>query len=138
MGGLGCSGGPGAGAAWWYGAGQRGVGFGSPGTSEGAAGIGGLGGLARDVEFRDFCISVIRESEIAVLWGVERSLGFVAVQSRSGTITIPAEARRALRLDAPGAQVEVILRDNDLVLIPHLAVPLRNVRDGDEQVSGAG
>jgi hypothetical protein len=30
------------------------------------------------------------------------------------------------------------LRDNDLVLIPHLAVPLRKVRDGDEQISGAG
>jgi AbrB family looped-hinge helix DNA binding protein len=60
--------------------------------------------------------------------GMERSLGFVAVQSRGGAITIPAEARRALRLDAPGAQVEVILRDNDLLLIPHLAVPLERVR----------
>ncbi|HEX6524746.1 MAG TPA: AbrB/MazE/SpoVT family DNA-binding domain-containing protein [Streptosporangiaceae bacterium] len=69
---------------------------------------------------------------------MERSLGFVAVQSRSGTITIPAEARRALRLDAPGAQVEVILRDNDLVLVPHIAVPFRQVRDGGEPVSGAG
>ncbi len=69
---------------------------------------------------------------------VERSLGFVAVQSRSGTITIPAEARRALRLDDPGAQVEVILRDNDLVLIPHVAVPLRQVRDEGEPASGAG
>ena len=29
--------------------------------------------------------------------GMERSLGFVAVQPRNGTITIPAEARRALR-----------------------------------------
>jgi|SRR5579875_1616278 len=61
---------------------------------------------------------------------MERSLGFVAVQSRGGIITIPAEARRMLRLDAPGAQVEVILRDNDLVLIPHVAVPLRDMRDG--------
>jgi hypothetical protein len=55
---------------------------------------------------------------------MERSLGFVAVQARGGAITIPAEARRALRLDAPGAQVEVILRDHDLLLIPHVAVPL--------------
>jgi antitoxin MazE len=61
---------------------------------------------------------------------VDRTLGFVAVQSRGGTITIPAEARRALRLDAPGAQVEVILRDNDLLLIPHVAVPLEQIRDG--------
>jgi bifunctional DNA-binding transcriptional regulator/antitoxin component of YhaV-PrlF toxin-antitoxin module len=59
---------------------------------------------------------------------MERSLGFVAVQARGGAITIPAEARRALRLDAPGAQVEVILRDHDLLLIPHLAVPLKQAR----------
>ncbi len=38
-----------------------------------------------------------------ILISMERSLGFVAVQSRGGTITIPAEARRMLRLDAPGA-----------------------------------
>lgn len=59
---------------------------------------------------------------------MQKSLGFVAVQSRGGTITIPAEARRALRLDAPGAQVEVILRDNDLILVPHLAVSLEQMR----------
>jgi AbrB family looped-hinge helix DNA binding protein len=59
---------------------------------------------------------------------VERSLGFVAVQPRNGTITIPAEARRALRLDLPGTQVEVILRDHDLVLVPHVAVRLDQVR----------
>jgi antitoxin MazE len=62
---------------------------------------------------------------------MEKSLGFVAVQSRGGIITIPAEARRALRLDEPGAQLEVILRDNDLLLIPHLAVPLGQLRDAD-------
>jgi bifunctional DNA-binding transcriptional regulator/antitoxin component of YhaV-PrlF toxin-antitoxin module len=55
---------------------------------------------------------------------MEKSLGFVAVQPRSGTITIPVEARRMLHLDSPGAQVEVILRDHDLILIPHMAVPL--------------
>jgi len=60
---------------------------------------------------------------------MERSLGFVAVQPRNGTITIPAEARRALRLDLPGAQVEVILRDRDLVLVPHVAVRLDRVSD---------
>lgn len=60
---------------------------------------------------------------------MERSLGFVAVQPRNGTITIPVEARRALRLDRPGAQVEVILRDHDLVLLPHLAIPLDQVHD---------
>jgi AbrB family looped-hinge helix DNA binding protein len=71
--------------------------------------------------------------------GVERSLGFVAVQPRNGTITIPAEARRALRLDLPGAQVEVILRDHDLVLRPHIAVPLERVRaDGTAPGSSSG
>ena len=70
---------------------------------------------------------------------VERSLGFVAVQPRNGTITIPAEARRALRLDLPGAQVEVILRDHDLVLLPHVAVPLERVRDnGTAPAPGGG
>jgi len=70
---------------------------------------------------------------------MERSLGFVAVQPRNGTITIPAEARRALRLDLPGAQVEVILRDHDLVLLPHVAVPLERVRDnGTAPVPGGG
>lgn len=68
---------------------------------------------------------------------MERSLGFVAVQPRNGTITIPAEARRALRLDLPGAQVEVILRDRDLVLVPHVAVRLDRVRD-DGTAPGPG
>jgi bifunctional DNA-binding transcriptional regulator/antitoxin component of YhaV-PrlF toxin-antitoxin module len=54
--------------------------------------------------------------KIYVSWGGGTKPGFVAVQPRNGTITIPAEARRALRLDLPGAQVEVILRDQDLVL----------------------
>jgi hypothetical protein len=55
-----------------------------------------------------------------------------------GTITIPAEARRALRLDLPGAQVEVVLRDHDLVLVPHVAVPLDQVRgDGTAPAPGS-
>jgi AbrB family looped-hinge helix DNA binding protein len=62
---------------------------------------------------------------------VERSLGFVGIQPRNGTVTIPAEARRALRLDSPGAQVEVILRDNDIVLIPHMAISLQRAREHD-------
>jgi AbrB family looped-hinge helix DNA binding protein len=54
---------------------------------------------------------------------MEKRLGFVAVQPRNGTVTIPAEARRTLGLDHPGAQVEVIIRDGEIVLIPHMAVP---------------
>ncbi len=54
---------------------------------------------------------------------MERHLGFVSVQHRNGTVTIPAQARRALGLDRPGAQVEVVLRDGELVLVPYVAVP---------------
>jgi bifunctional DNA-binding transcriptional regulator/antitoxin component of YhaV-PrlF toxin-antitoxin module len=49
---------------------------------------------------------------------------------KEGTITIPVEARRALRLDSAGAQVEVILRDHDLILVPHIAVSLERLRAG--------
>jgi AbrB family looped-hinge helix DNA binding protein len=38
-------------------------------------------------------------------------------------VTIPAQARRELGLDQPGAQVEVVLRDGELVLVPYVAVP---------------
>ncbi|MGQ0773320.1 MAG: AbrB/MazE/SpoVT family DNA-binding domain-containing protein [Pseudonocardiales bacterium] len=38
-------------------------------------------------------------------------------------MTIPVQARRALGLDRPGAQVEVVLRDGELVLVPYVAVP---------------
>lgn len=78
------------------------------------------------IVFRYFSIAVIKYS-----WLMEKSLGFVAVQSRGGIVTIPAEARRALRLDEPGAQLEVILRDNDLLLVPYLAVPLEQARHRD-------
>lgn len=54
---------------------------------------------------------------------MDQHLGFVSVQQRNGTVTIPAQARRALGLDRPGAQVEVVLRDGELVLIPYVAVP---------------
>jgi antitoxin MazE len=56
-------------------------------------------------------------------WQMERHLGFVSVQQRNGTVTIPVQARRALGLDQPGAQVEVVLRDGELVLVPYVAVP---------------
>jgi hypothetical protein len=43
-----------------------------------------------------------------------------------------------LRLDLPGAQVDVILRDHDLVLRPHVAVPLERVRgDGTAPATGS-
>lgn len=47
---------------------------------------------------------------------------FVTVQSR-GVVTIPPELRRRFGLDRPGAQLEVIERDDEIVLRPHLPVP---------------
>ena len=47
---------------------------------------------------------------------------FVTVQSR-GLIAIPTAIRRHFGLDQPGAQVEVIERDGEIILRPHVAVP---------------
>lgn len=47
---------------------------------------------------------------------------FVTVQSR-GLIAIPTSIRRHFGLDRPGAQVEVIEREGEIVLRPHVAVP---------------
>ena len=40
-----------------------------------------------------------------------------------GLIAIPSAIRRHFGLDQPGAQVEVIERDGEIVLRPHVAVP---------------
>jgi AbrB family looped-hinge helix DNA binding protein len=49
--------------------------------------------------------------------------GYLGVQ-RLGVIALPAEVRRRLHLDEPGAQVEVIEReDGVLELRPALPVP---------------
>jgi antitoxin MazE len=47
---------------------------------------------------------------------------YVSVQSR-GLIALPATIRRHLGLDKPGAQVEVIEREGEVVLRPHVPVP---------------
>lgn len=54
---------------------------------------------------------------------MDKHVGFAAVQPKNGTITIPAQLRRRFGLDQPGAQVEIIDRDGEIVLIPHVAVP---------------
>ena len=71
---------------------------------------------------------------------------FVTVQSR-GTVALPADLRRRHRLDQPGAQVEVIERDDGVIeLRPHVAVPAEDAwfwterwqareREVDEQVA---
>ena len=47
---------------------------------------------------------------------------FVTVQGR-GLIAIPAAVRKRFGLDEPGAQVEVIERETEIILRPHVAVP---------------
>jgi AbrB family looped-hinge helix DNA binding protein len=46
---------------------------------------------------------------------------FVNMQGR-GTIVIPAELRKKFRLDEPGAQVEVIVEGDHLILRPMLPI----------------
>jgi len=41
----------------------------------------------------------------------------IAVRPRDGILAIPAEARRAFRLDLLVVRVEVILRDHELMLL---------------------
>ena len=49
---------------------------------------------------------------------------FVSVQSR-GQIALPPDVRRRHHLDEPGAQVEVVERDDGVIeLHPHVAVPV--------------
>jgi len=53
---------------------------------------------------------------------MSKSRTFVTVQGR-GLIAIPTSIRRHFGLDRPGAQVEVIEREGEIVLRPHVAVP---------------
>lgn len=49
--------------------------------------------------------------------------GYVAVQAR-GVVALPAEVRRRLHLDEPGAQVEITERDDGVLeLRPSLPIP---------------
>lgn len=54
---------------------------------------------------------------------MESHVGFAAVQPRNGTVTIPAAVRRKFGLDKPGAQVEIVVHDDTIVLVPHAAIP---------------
>ena len=56
-----------------------------------------------------------------------------------GIQRVRAGSTAGTRGDLPGAQVEVILRDPNLVLRPHVAVPLERVRDnGTAPAPGSG
>jgi AbrB family looped-hinge helix DNA binding protein len=54
---------------------------------------------------------------------MDTHVAFVAIQPKNGTVTIPAHVRRKFGLDKPGAQVEIVVREGEIALIPHLAVP---------------
>ncbi len=54
---------------------------------------------------------------------MDTHIAFVAVQPKNGTITIPAQLRRRFGLDKPGAQVEIVVRNGEIVLVPHIAIP---------------
>jgi bifunctional DNA-binding transcriptional regulator/antitoxin component of YhaV-PrlF toxin-antitoxin module len=61
---------------------------------------------------------------IAVM--VERARShFVALSASRGSITLPAELRHRHRLDQPGAQVEIVERDDGVIelhpVLPHRA-----------------
>jgi len=48
---------------------------------------------------------------------------FVSIQAR-GNLVLPSEIRKRHHLDEPGAQVEVIERDDGVIeLRPHVAIP---------------
>ena len=50
---------------------------------------------------------------------------FVAVSGARGSLTLPADVRRRFHLDEPGAQVEVVTRDDDGVIELHPVLPHR-------------
>lgn len=54
---------------------------------------------------------------------MDTHIGFAAVQPKNGTVTIPAQLRRRFGLDKAGAQVEIVVRDGEIVLVPHVAIP---------------
>ncbi len=54
---------------------------------------------------------------------MDSHIGFAAVQPKNGTVTIPAQLRRRFGLDKPGAQVEIVVRDGEIILVPHVAIP---------------
>jgi len=50
---------------------------------------------------------------------------FVAISGARGSLTLPAEVRRRFGLDEPGAQVEVVIREDDGVIELHPVLPHR-------------
>jgi AbrB family looped-hinge helix DNA binding protein len=47
---------------------------------------------------------------------------FGAIQKR-GTIALPADVRAQLGLDEPGSQLELTVRNGEIILRPYVAIP---------------
>src|SRR5882762_1350819 len=65
-------------------------------------------------------------------------VALAAVRPSTGSVTIPAKLRRRFGLDKPGAQVEIVVRGDEIVLIPRPAAPAEWSRSGSGQVGGGG
>lgn len=65
---------------------------------------------------------------------MDEHVGFAQVQPKNGTVTIPAQLRRRFGLDQPGAQVEFVVRGDEIVLVPHTAVPVRTKKRIDKDI----
>ena len=50
---------------------------------------------------------------------------FVPISGARGSLTLPADVRRRFGLDEPGAQVEVVTREDDGVIELHPVLPHR-------------
>lgn len=57
---------------------------------------------------------------------------FLSIQAR-GTVSLPVALRRKYKLDEPGAQVEVIDADGDIILRPKIALNAAHAWFWDEQ-----
>jgi AbrB family looped-hinge helix DNA binding protein len=68
----------------------------------------------------EYCTTALLRCGYTVI--MEKEASFVTVQAR-GVIAIPPALRRQFGLDRPGAQVEVLERDGEIVLRPHVPVP---------------
>lgn len=59
--------------------------------------------------------------------------GYVSVQSR-GVVALPRELRKRMHLDAPGAQIELIEREDGVIeMRPQMAIPVSQLWFWSEQ-----
>ena len=86
----------------------------SPSGRSGRVGFIGVCWLSLIVGLLFYCIAVMR----CYLWAVSV---YASVQGR-GAIALSPSLRKAYHLDKPGAQVEILPEDGQLVLIPKVAV----------------